>query len=150
MGALSNSGRRTANYIGFYKGLQSAGSAVTWALDSHKISYMNEYASNFGLLAGSLLIAAPVIFLKIKNTVDLEGDIVNTGKNIEEVKSRPELSVFSLEEQARARTQTAHLSRNKRVYRERSDSTPTPGPLMIRSLTPENGSRGPPKMLPLQ
>ncbi|EPQ66322.1 hypothetical protein BGT96224_3069 [Blumeria graminis f. sp. tritici 96224] len=108
------------------------------------------YASNFGLLAGSLLIAAPVIFLKNKNTVDLEGDIVNTGKNIEEVKSRPELSVFSLEEQARARTQTAHLSRNKRVYRERSDSTPTPGPLMIRSLTPENGSRGPPKMLPLQ
>ncbi|KAI0999451.1 UNC93-like protein [Podosphaera aphanis] len=92
MGALSNSGRRTANYIGFYKGLQSAGSAVTWALDLRKISYMSEYASNVGLLIGSLLIAAPVIFLKLKNTVDLEGDLANTGIDIEKVKPKPELA----------------------------------------------------------
>ncbi len=33
MGALSNSGRKAANIVGFYKGIQSAGGAVSWRLD---------------------------------------------------------------------------------------------------------------------
>lgn len=106
MGALSNSGRRTANYIGFYKGLQSAGSAVTWAVDSQKIHYMSEYASNFGLLSGSLLIAAPVIFFKLKNTADLEGDILNTGEDIGKVRPKLESGDYptSKQDPYRART----------------------------------------------
>ena len=32
MGALTNNGRKLANFAGFYKGIQSAGSAVTWAI----------------------------------------------------------------------------------------------------------------------
>jgi hypothetical protein len=39
MGALSNSGRKSANLAGFYKGIQSAGAAVFWALDGHKEPY---------------------------------------------------------------------------------------------------------------
>ncbi|TQS37831.1 hypothetical protein Golomagni_01682 [Golovinomyces magnicellulatus] len=141
MGALSNSGRRTANYIGFYKGFQSAGSAVTWALDSHKILYMSEYASNFGLLAGSLLIAAPAIFLKLKNTVDLESDIANTGENIEEVRPKNELTdcIVSEHDRCKARTHVSRHNGDFRVHRERSISTPTPCPLKIRPLTPERG-----------
>jgi hypothetical protein len=47
MGALGNSGRKLANLAGFYKGLQSAGSAVMWSLDKNELPYMSELASNW-------------------------------------------------------------------------------------------------------
>jgi len=95
MGALSNSGRRTANYIGFYKGIQSAGAAVMWSLDSRKISYMAEFASNWGLLSGALVIAAPVIFWKIKDHVTVEEDLRNTDETLADVlpQGHPEKTV---------------------------------------------------------
>src|SRR6266516_358895 len=34
MGAMTNNGRKTAFYAGFYKGLQSAGAAIAWRLDT--------------------------------------------------------------------------------------------------------------------
>lgn len=85
MGALSNSGRRTANYVGFYKGLQSAGAAVMWSLDSHKTSFMGEFASNWGLLLGSLVCALPVILLRIKDSVSLEEDLKDVDETLEDV-----------------------------------------------------------------
>jgi len=85
MGALSNSGRRTANYVGFYKGIQSTGAAVMWSIDGHKASFMAEFASNWALLSFSILCAAPVIFLKIKDHVTVEEDLVGTNENIEDV-----------------------------------------------------------------
>lgn len=75
MGSLSNSGRKTANFAGFYKGIQSAGAAITWQIDGHGVTYMTQFASTWGLLAGSLLIASPVIFFKIKDTVSVEEDL---------------------------------------------------------------------------
>ncbi|KAJ5928885.1 hypothetical protein N7466_007841 [Penicillium verhagenii] len=88
MGALGNSGRKLANLAGFYKGLQSAGAAVMWSLDGeHNLAYMNEFASNWGLLCGSLLIAAPVILYKIQDTVPIEDDLEGTGETIEDVLS---------------------------------------------------------------
>ena len=39
MGALSNSGRKAANFAGFYKGIQSAGAVVFWRLDALKTPY---------------------------------------------------------------------------------------------------------------
>ncbi|KAJ5168697.1 UNC93-like protein [Penicillium canariense] len=85
MGALGNSGRRLANLAGFYKGLQSAGAAVMWSLDSKKTPFMNELASNWGILSGSLIIALPIVFMRIKDTVPLEDDLVGTGETIEDV-----------------------------------------------------------------
>lgn len=85
IGALSNSGRRSANYAGFYKGLQSAGAAVMWSLDSRGTSFMNEFISNWVLLGGSLIVAAPVIFMKITDHTSVEEDLTNTGENIEDV-----------------------------------------------------------------
>lgn len=49
MGALSNSGRKSANLAGFYKGFQSAGAAVFWALDGSKISYNSEFGATVSL-----------------------------------------------------------------------------------------------------
>lgn len=88
MGALTNNGRKLANFAGFYKGIQSAGGAITWALDDHKISYMNMFASNWGLLAGSLLCALPVILWKVEDTVTLEHDIKFTDETVEEVAAK--------------------------------------------------------------
>lgn len=85
MGALSNSGRKGANFAGFYKGIQSAGAAVMWSVDFHNASYAAEFASNWGLLGGSLLIAAPVIFLRIKDHVDIADDLQNTDETVEDV-----------------------------------------------------------------
>lgn len=85
MGALSNSGRRSANYVGFYKGIQSAGAAVMWSLDSHKLSFKNEFISNWVLLSASLICAAPVIFLKIKDHVTVEEDLKGTDETLEDV-----------------------------------------------------------------
>ena len=46
---------------------------------------MTEFAATWGLLAGSMAIAAPVIWLAIKDTVDLEEDIKFSDETIEEV-----------------------------------------------------------------
>jgi len=85
MGALSNSGRRAANYVGFYKGIQSAGAAVIWSLDSRKISFMAEFASTWGLLLFSLVCATPVIWFKVKDHVTVEEDLVGTGETLADV-----------------------------------------------------------------
>ncbi|KAF5012758.1 hypothetical protein FDECE_1178 [Fusarium decemcellulare] len=85
IGALSNSGRRCANYIGFYKGIQSAGAAIAWNLDARKLSFEGEFISNWVLLSCSLVIAAPVIFFKIRDHVDVEKDLIGTDETLEDV-----------------------------------------------------------------
>ncbi|KUJ16810.1 DUF895 domain membrane protein [Mollisia scopiformis] len=85
MGALSNSGRRTANYVGFYKGLQSAGAAVMWSLDSRKISFMSEFASNWAILGASLIVAAPVVLFKISDHNRIEDDLRGTDETLADV-----------------------------------------------------------------
>ena len=85
MGALSNSGRKTANFAGFYKGIQSAGAAIIWRLDALGEPYMTELASTWGLLAGSLVIASPVIFMMIQDHVPLEQDLLYTDETAEDV-----------------------------------------------------------------
>lgn len=86
LGAFSNNSRKLANFAGFYKGIQSAGAAITYRIDALKAPYVNEFASCWALLAGSLLLAAPVIVLKIKDTVPIEEDIRFSDETIEEVK----------------------------------------------------------------
>jgi hypothetical protein len=44
-------------------------------MESQHAPYMTEFASCWGLLTGSLLIAAPIIFFKIKEHVDVEEDL---------------------------------------------------------------------------
>ena len=85
MGAITNNGRKLANFAGFYKGIQSAGSAITWRIDEMGIKYANYFASCWALLAGSLLFALPVIWLKIKDTVPVEEDLKFSDETVEDV-----------------------------------------------------------------
>lgn len=85
MGAITNNSRKLANFAGFYKGIQSAGAAVIWRLDGMHTPYMNLFASCWILLAGSLVMALPVILRKIKDTVPVEEDLKFTDETIEDV-----------------------------------------------------------------
>ncbi|KAJ5201378.1 uncharacterized protein N7498_006041 [Penicillium cinerascens] len=85
MGALSNSGRRSANYVGFYKGIQSCGAAIVNNLDARKLSFEREFISNWVLLAVSLVFAAPVIFLKIRDHIDVEEDLAGTDETLADI-----------------------------------------------------------------
>lgn len=97
MGAITNNGRKLANFAGFYKGIQSAGAAIIWRLDGldNPPSYMAEFASCWGLLAGSLLIALPVMLLKIKDTSSLEEDLRFSDETVDDVFYRKPLDLDS-------------------------------------------------------
>ena len=85
IGSLTNNSRKIANFAGFYKGIQSAGAAIIWRLDGLGIAYMSEFASCWALLAGSLLLALPVILLRVKDHVDLEEDVKYTDETVADV-----------------------------------------------------------------
>ena len=85
MGSLTNNGRKLANFTGFYKGIQSAGAAIAPAIDNRMVSYMTNLAACWGLLAGSLVVAAPVIFMKVKDTTSLEEDLKFSDETFAEV-----------------------------------------------------------------
>ncbi|GAB7348860.1 hypothetical protein MBLNU459_g7563t1 [Dothideomycetes sp. NU459] len=85
MGSLTNNGRKLANFAGFYKGIQSAGAAIIWRLDALKIPYMNILGSCWGLLAGSLLVALPVILIRVKDHVTIEEDLKFSDETIADV-----------------------------------------------------------------
>lgn len=85
MGALSNNSRKAANLAGFYKGIQSAGAAIFWRLDGLKKPYNTIFGATWGLLAASLIIAAPIIFMRIKDTVALEEDLKFSDERVEDV-----------------------------------------------------------------
>ena len=85
MGALTNNGRKLANFAGFYKGIQSAGEAIAFRIDALKAPFMNEFASNWGLLIGALIIAAPLVLFKVPDTVPIEEDLKFSDETIEDV-----------------------------------------------------------------
>lgn len=55
------------------------------AWDSTKPPYMVELVSNWALSAGSLALAAPVIWLKVKDHVAVEDDLEGTDETVDDV-----------------------------------------------------------------
>lgn len=85
MGALSNNGRKAANLAGFYKGIQSAGAAIFWRLDGLGKPYDTIFGATWGCLAASIIIGAPVIFMRIQDTVSIEEDLKFSDETITDV-----------------------------------------------------------------
>ena len=54
-------------------------------LDARHLSYKKEFISNWVLLAASLVIAAPLIVMRIKDHVPIEADLKGTDETIEDV-----------------------------------------------------------------
>lgn len=87
LGTFSNNPKKVALYASFYKSLQSAFAAIVWRLDATKTSYMTLFASSWGLVQGSLLIAAPLILFKITETTNAEDDGIAEIMDETEIKS---------------------------------------------------------------
>jgi len=85
MGSLTNNGRKLTNFAGFYKGIQSAGAAIIWRLDSQSLPYMSEFASSWALLLGALVCALPVLLLRVTDHVSVEEDVKFSDETVEEI-----------------------------------------------------------------
>lgn len=77
LGTLSNNPKKVALYGSFYKSLQSAFAAIAWRLDATEHSFMVGFASSWGLIQGSLLLAAPLILFKITETTVADEDDIS-------------------------------------------------------------------------
>ncbi|KAA8904795.1 major facilitator superfamily domain-containing protein [Sphaerosporella brunnea] len=76
MGALSNDPRKLAYFAGYYKGIQSAGAAVVWGLDSGGASYRVLFGTSWGLCAAGMLFALPVVWMRVHDTEITAEDFV--------------------------------------------------------------------------
>lgn len=55
------------------------------SLDAINTPYMTQFAASWGVLTGSLLIAAPVIWFKIKDTTSIQEDLKFSDETYEDV-----------------------------------------------------------------
>ena len=68
IGASSNSPRRTAILVGAYKAFQAAGGAMAWRINALGRPAMTQFAMNWGLCMGTLVVALPsVLSVSITN-----------------------------------------------------------------------------------
>lgn len=70
MGAQSNSPAVAAILVGAYKSLQAAGGAMAWRINAQKKPAMDQFAMNWGLCIGSLLVAIPSVLAVTLTNVD--------------------------------------------------------------------------------
>ncbi|KAL6650208.1 hypothetical protein ACP70R_009133 [Stipagrostis hirtigluma subsp. patula] len=67
IGALANDSQILSRYVGFYKGVQSAGAAVAWQIDTHHTSRISQLIVNWGLMTVSYPLLALLVFLAVKD-----------------------------------------------------------------------------------
>ncbi|PLW35516.1 hypothetical protein PCANC_13547 [Puccinia coronata f. sp. avenae] len=67
MGMLADDPQDLAPLVGFYKGIQSAGAAVIFRIDSSEASYHAIFISSWSLLALGLFCLIPLVLFRIRN-----------------------------------------------------------------------------------
>ncbi|XP_010541511.1 PREDICTED: UNC93-like protein 1 [Tarenaya hassleriana] len=70
IGALADDSEILSRYSGFYKGVQSAGAAVAWQVDTHKVPLMSQLVVNWSLTTLSYPLLALLVFLSVKDEDD--------------------------------------------------------------------------------
>ncbi|KIJ64848.1 hypothetical protein HYDPIDRAFT_28203 [Hydnomerulius pinastri MD-312] len=76
IGAMSNDTNKLAIYSGFFHSIQSAGAAGVWRMDAVAIPYMNIFLSTWCLVVGGLVIAFPMIYLRVRDTTVLDDEAI--------------------------------------------------------------------------
>jgi len=74
-GALSNNPATIARYVALYKTFQATGGAMAWRVNALHAPALTQFAMNWGLLAGSLFIAAPTLFSITDTNITAEDKI---------------------------------------------------------------------------
>ncbi|KAL8538259.1 hypothetical protein ACS0TY_000293 [Phlomoides rotata] len=70
IGALADDTEILSRYTGFYKGVQSAGAAVAWQIDTQKVPFLNELITNWVLMTVSFPLLALLIIRAVKDDDD--------------------------------------------------------------------------------
>ncbi|CAN1171496.1 UNC93-like protein 2 [Linum perenne] len=70
IGALANDSEVLSRYVGFYKGVQSAGAAVAWQIDTRKVPMIRQLAVNWVLTTVSYPLLAVLVALAVKDEDD--------------------------------------------------------------------------------
>ncbi|CEL04924.1 Putative UNC93-like protein [Aspergillus calidoustus] len=90
IGAQSHSPTVNAVVVGAYSALKPAGGAMAWRINAEKVSGMTQFAMNWGMSIGSLLIAIPTVWTLPRGEED----------NVAAVDSATERDVVNGEEKA--------------------------------------------------
>ncbi|XP_020084010.1 UNC93-like protein 1 [Ananas comosus] len=80
IGALADDSQTLSRYSGFYKGVQSAGAAVAWQIDTRNVSAMSQLIVNWSLTTISYPLLAVLVALAVKDETspqDAEKNIPN-------------------------------------------------------------------------
>ncbi|OIW20380.1 hypothetical protein TanjilG_09589 [Lupinus angustifolius] len=67
IGALANDSEILSRYVGFYKGIQSAGAAVAWQIDNHSVSPLNQLIVNVVLTTVSYPLMLVLVLRAVKD-----------------------------------------------------------------------------------
>lgn len=62
----------SCRYTGFYKGVQSAGAAVAWQVDTRNVSFLSQLAVNWSLCTISYPLLAILVILAVKDESKVE------------------------------------------------------------------------------
>ncbi|KAK7301019.1 hypothetical protein RJT34_11874 [Clitoria ternatea] len=66
IGALADDSEVLSRYTGFYKGMQSAGAAVAWQVDEHKVAFLSQLIVNWVLTTISYPLLFVLVLLAVK------------------------------------------------------------------------------------
>jgi len=72
MGAMSNDLAKLSVFTGFYKSIQSCGSAGVWRADAVGIPYMNIFISTWALTAAGMIFALPMVYYRVRDHTEVE------------------------------------------------------------------------------
>lgn len=72
IGALADDSAILSRYTGFYKGVQSAGAAVAWQVDTRNVSFLSQLAVNWSLCTISYPLLAILVILAVKDESKVE------------------------------------------------------------------------------
>lgn len=67
IGALADDSEILSRYAGFYKGIQSAGAAVAWQVDTRNVSFMTQLIVNWALTTVSYPLLLVLVMLAVKD-----------------------------------------------------------------------------------
>ncbi|OAY59614.1 UNC93-like protein 1 [Manihot esculenta] len=67
IGALADDSEILSRYVGFYKGVQSAGAAVAWQIDTHKVPMLSQLIVNWSLTTLSYPLLFVLVMLAVQD-----------------------------------------------------------------------------------
>ncbi|XAR71561.1 hypothetical protein NMG60_11017899 [Bertholletia excelsa] len=75
IGALASDSETLSRYVGFYKGVQSAGAAIAWQVDTKKVPFLSQLIVNWAITTVGYPLLAVLVLLAVKDDNRIEEGI---------------------------------------------------------------------------